>query len=121
MTEIRRLCTADADFGRQLDILLAWDPAADAQVQQSVAAVIADIRARGDAALVDYTKRFDRWTPRSAADLEVPHAHLQQAFAAIPADQRRALEQAAARIRAYAERQRLASWSFTEPDGTLLG
>ena len=121
MTEIRRLCTADADFGRQLDALLAWDPAADAQVQQRVAAIIADLRARGDAALVDYTERFDRWTPRGATDLEVPRALLQQALAAIPADQRHALEQAAARIRAYAERQRLTSWGYTEPDGTLLG
>jgi len=121
MTPIRRLSTADADFDRQLDALLAWDAAADAQVQQTVAAIVADIRARGDAALLEYTTRFDRWTPRSAADLEVPRARLEQAWAAIPADQREALERAAGRIRAYAEHQRLLSWSFTEPDGTLLG
>ena len=121
MTPIRRLSTADADFDRQLDALLAWDAAADAQVQQTVAAIIADVRARGDAALLEYTTRFDRWTPRSAADLEVPRARLEQAWAAIPADQREALERAAGRIRAYAEHQRLLSWSFTEPDGTLLG
>ena len=121
MTPIRRLSTADADFDRQLDALLAWDAAADAQVQQTVAAIIADVRARGDAALLEYTTRFDRWTPRSAAELEVPRARLEQAWAAIPADQREALERAAGRIRAYAEHQRLLSWSFTEPDGTLLG
>ena len=121
MTPIRRLSTADADFDRQLDALLAWDAAADAQVQQTVAAIVADIRARGDAALLEYTTRFDRWTPRSAAELEVPRARLEQAWAAIPADQREALERAAGRIRAYAEHQRLLSWSFTEPDGTLLG
>ncbi|WP_295387603.1 histidinol dehydrogenase [uncultured Thiodictyon sp.] len=121
MSQIRRLSTAAADFGEQLDALLAWDSAADAQVQQTVHAIIADIRARGDAALVEYTARFDRWTPAGAADLEVPRARLQQAWSAIPDAQRQALEQAAGRIRAYAQRQGLSSWSYTEPDGTLLG
>ncbi len=121
MSQIRRLSTAAADFGAQLDALLAWDAAADAQVQQTVHAIIADIRARGDAALVEYTARFDRWTPGGAADLEVPRARLQQAWSAIPAGQRQALEQAAERIRAYAQHQVLISWSYTEADGTLLG
>jgi histidinol dehydrogenase len=121
MTEIRRLSTADPGFPDQLDDLLAWDSVSDAEVQQTVDTIIRQVRARGDAALVDYTTHLDRWTPAGAHDLEIPRAQLAQAWESIPADQRQALELAAARIRAYAERQRLESWSYREPDGTLLG
>jgi histidinol dehydrogenase len=121
MTEIRRLSAADPDFQSQLDNLLAWDSVSDDQVQQTVATIIEQVRARGDAALVDYTTHLDRWTPGSPLDLEIPRDRLERAWRAIPADQRQALEQAAARIRAYAERQRLESWSYQEADGTLLG
>ena len=121
MTDIRRLTTADPDFRRQLDALLAWDSVSDEQVQQTVHRIIADVRARGDLALLDYTARFDRWTPKGPADLEIPRERLALAWESIPADRRAALETAAARIRAYAERQRLESWSYREPDGTLLG
>jgi histidinol dehydrogenase len=121
MTQIRHLSTADVDFGQQLDALLAWDTVSDTQVQQTVQTIITDIRARGDSALVDYTARFDHWTPRNALDLEIPGKRLADAWSAIPTEQRHALEQACARIRAYAEHQRLASWNYTEPDGTILG
>ena len=121
MTAIRRLSTTDPDFQGQLDALLAWDSVSDAQVQQTVDTIIKEVRARGDAALLDYTARFDGWSPAAAGDLEIPRARLAQAWEAIPADQRQALELAAARIRAYAEHQRLESWSYREPDGTLLG
>ncbi|MFY9973090.1 MAG: histidinol dehydrogenase, partial [Chromatiaceae bacterium] len=121
MTEIRRLSAADPDFQRQLDALLAWDSVSDDQVQQTVDTIIEQVRARGDAALVDYTTHLDRWTPASPSDLEIPRDRLERAWQAIPAAQRKALEQAAARIRAYAERQRLESWSYQEADGTLLG
>jgi histidinol dehydrogenase len=121
MTDIRRLSTADADFRAQLDALLAWDSVSDDQVQQTVNTVIARVREQGDAALVDYTASFDRWTPQGPADLEIPRSRLERAYHAVPADQRAALDQAAARIRAYAEHQRLESWTYTEADGTLLG
>ncbi len=122
MTQIRRLSTADADFDRELAALLAWEGVADAEVEARVAGIIADVRTRGDAALLDYTARFDRWTPKSAADLEVPRARLERAWlSVIPAAQRVALETAASRIRRYAERQRLHSWDYEEADGTLLG
>jgi histidinol dehydrogenase len=121
MTAIRRLSTADPGFQTQLDALLAWDSVSDAQVQQTVDTIIAQVRSRGDAALVDYTASFDRWSPATAGDLEIPRARLARAWESIPADQRQALERAAARIRAYAERQCLESWSYREPDGTLLG
>jgi len=121
MAGIRRLSTTDADFSAQLQALLAWESVSDAQVQGTVDAIIRDLRARGDAALLDYTRRFDRWEPASAADLEIPPARLAQAWEAIPAVQRAALETAAGRIRAYAEHQALSGWSYVEADGTLLG
>ncbi len=121
MADIRRLSTTDADFTAQLQALLAWESVSDAQVQETVDAIIRDLRARGDAALLDYTRRFDRWEPASAADLEIPTARLAQAWEAIPAAQQSALETAAGRIRAYAEHQALSGWSYVEADGTLLG
>lgn len=121
MAGIRRLSTTDADFSAQLQALLAWESVSDDQVQGTVDAIIRDLRSRGDAALLDYTRRFDRWEPASAADLEIPPARLAQAWEAIPAVQRAALETAAGRIRAYAEHQALSGWSYVEADGTLLG
>ena len=121
MADIRRLSTTDADFSAQLQALLAWESVSDAQVQETVDAIIRDLRARGDAALLDYTRRFDRWEPARATDLEIPTARLAQAWDAIPAAQRSALETAAGRIRAYAEHQALSGWSYVEADGTLLG
>ena len=121
MADIRKLNTTDADFQQQLDALLAWDSVSDGPVNQVVHEVIAQIRARGDAALVDYTNRFDAWEAKSAADLEIPLARLGQAWETIPADQREALKHAAERVRAYAERQKMDSWTYTEADGTVLG
>ncbi len=121
MSLIKRLSTKDHDFQSVLDDLLAWDSVSDDQVQQTVAGIIRDLRARGDAALLDYTTRFDRWTPATAADLEIPAARLHEAWKRIPASQREALQVAAARIRAYAERQKIDSWHYTEANGTLLG
>ncbi len=121
MAEIARLSTADDDFDRRLEALLAWESVSDAQVQETVDTIIKTVRERGDGALLDYTARFDGWEPQSAGDLEIHQARLEQAWNAVPQPQREALELAAARIRAYAERQKLADWSYTEPDGTLLG
>lgn len=119
--DMTRLATTDPDFNARLDALLAWDSVSDDQVQQTVATILHEVRARGDAALLDYTLHFDRWTPSAPADLEIPRARLETAWGRIPAEQRAALETAAARIRAYAEHQKLADWSYTEADGTLLG
>ena len=121
MAEIHKLDSSDGDFMQRLDALLAWDPVSDAGVNQVVQEVIAEIRARGDAALIDYTNRFDGWQAGDAADLEVPLARLEQAWHAIPAEQQQALKHAADRVRAYAEHQKLAGWEYTEADGTLLG
>jgi len=118
---IARLSTTDADFDARLDALLAWESVSDAAVKQTVETVIADIRQRGDAALIDYTARFDRWQPQDAAALELDQGQLRAALSAIPTAQRQALEAAAERIRAYAEHQRLQSWQYTDAEGNLLG
>ena len=80
MADIRKLDTSDSDFAAQLDALLAWESVSDDAVNQVVTDVIADIRARGDAALIDYTNRFDGWQADSAADLQVPVRRLEQAW-----------------------------------------
>ena len=119
--EIRRLNSADSDFYARLDALLAWEQVSDAQVEQTVREIIGSIRTRGDAALLEYTNRFDRMQVSSVAELTIAPARLQQALDSIPAEQREALERAAARVRAYAEHQKMESWSYTEADGTVLG
>ncbi len=121
MSEIRQLSTTDKDFQQQLDALLAWESVSDTAVNDTVNQIIRDIREKGDAALVEFTNRFDRWQAESATDLEIPLSRLEQAWNTIPADQQTALELSANRIRAYAEHQIMDSWSYTEPDGTLLG
>ncbi len=121
MADIRKLNTADVDFQQELDALLAWESVSDTAVNDVVHDVIAQIRARGDAALIDYTNRFDGWEAGSAADLEIPLERLAQAWSTIPTDQRNALRHAADRVRAYAERQKMEGWTYTEPDGTVLG
>jgi histidinol dehydrogenase len=121
MADIRKLNTNDPDFSDQLDALLAWESVSDGAVNGVVGDVIAQIRSRGDAALVDFTNRFDGWSAASPADLEIPLERLSQAWATIPGDQQRALEHAAERVRRYAERQKMTGWTYTEDDGTVLG
>ncbi len=118
---LQRLDSSDRDFYAQLDRLLAWEESTDSQVEATVREIIAALRSRGDAALLDYTQRFDRLQVTSVAELEIPQAGLQQALERIPAGQRAALQRAAQRVQAYAEHQKLESWSYTEADGTLLG
>jgi histidinol dehydrogenase len=121
MVDIKRLNSADADFWQRLETLVAWDSSAEAAVTHTVQEIIAQVRQRGDVALLEYTRRFDRVEAATVAELEIPRARLQQALAAVPEAQRRALETAAVRLRAYAEHQLLNDWSFTEADGTWLG
>ena len=118
---IRRLSTQQPGFDDALQQLTAFESAQDPVVDQTVAQMVADVRARGDAALLDYTRRFDRLDVAQAADLELSPAVLRAALQGLPADQATALADAAARIRTFHEHQKAASWSYTEPDGTLLG
>ena len=119
--DIKRLNSADESFWSQLDQLLAWESVSDESVNATVTGIIAGIRSRGDAALVEYTNRFDRMSVSNMADLEIPAPRLQQALDGLPDDQRTALQTAADRVRGYHEHQKQDSWSYTEDDGTLLG
>ena len=118
---INRLNSTSPDFWQQLDASLAWESVSDDAVNNIVTEIIAAIRSRGDAALVEYTNRFDRMSAADISELEIPTARLQQALDGLPADQREALQTAADRVRSYHERQKMESWSYTEADGTLLG
>ncbi|HSD97666.1 MAG TPA: histidinol dehydrogenase [Sulfuricaulis sp.] len=106
-----------ADFERLLDRAHAIDP----KIETTVREIVADVRARGDAAVVEYTRRFDRRAVASVAELEVSRSRLREVSRAVTKEQYEALANAAERIRAYHERQRTDSWTYTEPDGTLLG
>jgi len=121
MPEIHRLNSQDAGFEAALEKLLDWEQTSDVAVENVVREIIADVRARGDAALIEYTERFDRRTVADAAGLEILKEDCRVALERIPALQREALEVAASRVRTYAEHQKLESWSYTEADGTLLG
>ena len=119
--QLRRLNAGDADFGETLDALLAWDSVSDEAVASTVAAVLADIRQRGDAAVLEYTRRFDAVEASNVSELEFSAEQPQAALTRIDSAQRQALEEAADRIRRYHERQQQASWQYQEDDGTVLG
>ena len=118
---IARLNAAEPDFNRKLDALLAFDESSNEEVHATVADIIGRVRKEGDAALLEFTRRFDRHEPLGAADLELPKEALLAASANLPPDIAHALRTAAERIRAYAEHQKLESWSYTESDGNRLG
>ena len=121
MIGIARLSTRDADFDTRLAGLLAFENTQDQGVEDTVAGILREVKARGDDAVLEYTHKFDQLEARSLAELEIGKAELERALAALPGVRRDALEQAAARIRAYHERQPLTSWQYTEADGTTLG
>ena len=121
MLEITRLDSSSPGFDAALARLTAFDAVQDEKVDAAVAAIVADVRARGDAALLEYTARFDRVSAPSVAALELSAAALDKALAELAPAEREALERAAARIRAFHERQLTSSWSLTEADGTRLG
>ena len=118
------LSTIDAGFEAEFQARLHWSAQADAAIEQRVADILADVQQRGDAAVLDYTRRFDALDASSLAELSVTRAELQRAFDAIPAAQRQALQVAAQRVRTYHEAQKQAigrSWQYRDADGTLLG
>ena len=117
----RRLSTAGAGFDAALDALTRYDAAQDDAVESAARAIVADVRARGDVAVLELTRRFDRVEARSVAELEVPRTQLEDALRDLPAGQAEALRGAAQRIRAFHERQLGHSWHYDDPDGTRLG
>ena len=119
-----RLSTAAATFEADFAARLHWSADTDAAIEQRVADILTDVQKRGDAAVLEYTARFDGLTAPTMAALELTQAELKAAFDAIPAVQRDALQAAAARVRSYHMAQKKASgesWSYRDEDGTLLG
>jgi len=121
MLQLNRLDSAAADFEAKLARLLAFENTQDESIEQSVAAILADVKQRGDAAVLEYTRRFDRVVAESVSELRLGKAAMDQAFAALSPQRRDALVQAAGRIRSYHERQVSESWSYIDADGTRLG
>ncbi len=122
--QIRSLDTSSPDFEPQLAQLRHWSAEEDEAIEHRVASILGDVRLRGDAALLEYTARFDQVDAPSVAALEVPRDELQRAYDAISDAQRQALQSAALRVRRYHEHQMQAcglSWQFRDEDGSLLG
>ncbi len=119
--KIARLNANQSDFAEHLDALLAWEGVSDKAVNDRVEEIIAAVRANGDAALVEYTERFDGLSVDSMADLILDRKRLELALERITPEQREALAVAAERVRSYHEHQRQDSWRYTEADGTVLG
>ena len=119
-----RLYTASSTFDAEFKARLHWSADADAAIEQRVADILADVQQRGDAAVLEYTARFDGLQVASMRALELTQAELKAAFEAIPEAQRQALQAAARRVRTYHVAQKKAngeSWSYRDEDGTLLG
>ena len=119
--DIRRFSSTDSDFDNKLKALLAFETAQDDSIDLVVADILRDVKKRGDAAVLEYTNRFDKTNVASLAALEVSDTELKQALESLPAEQRSALQHAADRVKKYHEKQVMASWTYTEDDGTLLG
>ncbi len=117
----RRLSSRAPGFAAELDALTRYEAAQDEAVESAVRAIIAEVRRRGDAALLEYTQKFDGVAAGAVAELVIPRSELDAALAALDAAQAEALREAAARVRSYQERQLARSWQYEEPDGTILG
>jgi len=119
--KVKVLSTRDAGFDAAFAQLVAIDTAADRRIDAAAAAIVDDVRSRGDEALLEYTNRFDRMNAPSVAALEIPAGQMRAALEALPVEDRAALEAAARRIQSFHDKQRGESWSVTEDDGTVLG
>ncbi|MGO4381364.1 histidinol dehydrogenase [Pseudoduganella sp. RAF19] len=120
---IRKLDSTQDDFQEALDALLAFEAETDDAIEGAVSKIIADVRARGDEAVLEYTNKFDRMNAASMADFDIAQPELDAALASLPEKQRAALQVAAERVRAFHERQKqeLQGFTYTEADGTILG
>jgi histidinol dehydrogenase len=120
-TELRRLSSSQPDFKAQLTALTVFEADTNDAIEQAVAAILRDVKARGDAAVVEYTNKFDRMNVSSMHELEVRPERLRAALDEITPQERSALEAAAHRIRIFHERQKAGDWTYREADGTVLG
>lgn len=120
-TAIRRLDASAPGFSAALDALLAFEPAADERIGRAVTEILQAVRERNDAAVLEYTRRFDELEASSLRELEIPRSELKAALDSLGKHQREALEWAAERVRLYHERQKGESWTYVEADGSVLG
>ena len=118
---MKYISTQDADFKARLTALQAFETVQDPQVDAAVAAICADVQQRGDAAVIEYTNRFDHTQVQSMANLTLSQTDLAAAFARLPADVQKALQTAAKRIESYHQHQKQQSWQYEDENGTLLG
>ena len=118
---MRRFSSNDADFDARLSALLAFESAQDPKVDATVAAILADVKTRGDAAVLEYTQRFDRLTAKTLSELEIPKAELDAALKSLPSAQRAALAAAAQRVREFHEKQSIKTNTYIDSDGNELG
>jgi len=121
MVKLQQLISSDKDFWQRLEALLAWDDLSDNSVNDTVKDILFRVKSEGDAAVLDYTGRFDRLAVEKMADLEISLERAQASLEKIPVEQRKALEAAADRVWNYHKHQKQDSWSYTEADGTMLG
>ncbi len=123
--KIRQLDTTEPGFDDKLLAVLAFEASEDEAIDRAAAGILADVKSRGDAAVLEYTNKFDRLSAASVTALEIPRAELQAALEGLEPARRTALQAAADRVRAYHERQKQEcgsdGFTFTEPDGTVLG
>jgi histidinol dehydrogenase len=118
---ITRLNSNAENFDKQLKNLLEWNETDDLDIQQRVLNIIATVKSQGDEAVLSYTNQFDQTDFKKASELELSAQSLKQAWDTLPEEEATALQVAANRIKAYAEKQKMQSWQFTEDDGTILG
>ena len=119
--KVRRFSSADGDFDGKLKALLAFETAQDDNIDEVVAGILKDVKKRGDTAVLEYTNRFDKTSAHSISELEISQSELEAALNGLPGEQHDALKAAADRVRSYHEKQLMASWQYTEADGTILG
>jgi histidinol dehydrogenase len=118
---ITRLVSSESTFNKQLDQVLAWDEASDHRVHDVVKDILTQVKQRGDAAVLEYTQRFDNLSSESMTELEMYQERLADALNKISPEQKQALNTAAERVRSYHEKQMQSSWRYKEADGTVLG
>ena len=119
--QIRRLSSADADFQEKFRSLVAVDASVDPEITRRAEAIVEDVKKRGDAAVLEYTARFDRLPAEKLTDLMITAEEMHEALVTLPEDQRKALEEAAERIRVFHEKELEVSFSMTDAMGSVLG
>jgi histidinol dehydrogenase len=118
---INKLSSTQSDFQQKLTDLLAWESVSNKDIAKTVDNIIADIKAKGDDALINYTNKFDRMNASNMGELSIKPSALKQAFDNLDTKEKSALETAADRVRNYHQKQKQTTWTYTEDDGTMLG